>query len=130
MKKLLVLVFLFVALDTFAQENLGTGQWLYKLWQSAKAMDSGLDADMTDQNLANGELYLGFIWGVETTLEKMKIIALPGNFTSTATIENIIGDYLESHPEQRGEEAVLLVSRALIQVYASKPESPDTSKFK
>jgi hypothetical protein len=67
MKKLLVLVVVLVLVGaaSWAQSTMGSGQWLYDLWQSYQRSANGTGAL---EDAANFGLYMGFVVGAATTM--------------------------------------------------------------
>lgn len=116
MKKLLVLVVLIlVGASSWAQNIMGTGQWLHDLWISAQKADNQT-ATMTDSGLALE--YQGYVVGAGQVMDDAHWVDLSN--TTWGQWSEIVGKYLDAHPEQWNYPAQVLVYFALSKAWPGK----------
>lgn len=137
MKKLLVLVVVLILVGAalWAQNNIGTGQWLHDLWTDEQKAEIGIitwegvdripgkielvrDADIA----ANANMYRGFVLGAGMVMEGQGWLSL--EHVSFGQIVKVVGKYLDDHPEQWNLGAIISVYRALYAAWPGKVAAP------
>ena len=110
MKKLLILIFALHASAACAGGYLD-GNTLYERYQAKKRMveDKALSADTIDAGF-----YIGYVQGAAESMTDL--LCLPEKLPASRA-EEVVGAYLESHPEKRQKPAAFLVRKALEEAY-------------
>jgi hypothetical protein len=119
MKKIicLLLIALFFSNSSFAANelNVRTGNDLYNLYKSSKKIKLQNNFDMKD--VMKASMYSGFVSGVAGVMlingvnHQNPSICIGSN-TTIEQYEDTLGIYLENHPEERNESALLIINRA------------------
>ena len=112
----LAMVLIATVTDSLAKDN-STGNWLYGTYQAWKKIQSGMLGDQMDDGL-----YMGYVAGVADA-ESARVGAgakpiwcNPDGVTYGQTFD-IVGRYLESHPERRQLDRAILIYEALAQAW-------------
>jgi len=121
MKKPIVLVALFlVTAGAFGQSTFGTGQWLHDGWQASQKMTTNLDRS----DLEAGGEYMGFVLGTTRMMAAIEWLDVPATSTLGQWLD-VVGKYLDDHPEDWNLRAEFLVYRALVAVWPGKKKPPN-----
>ena len=118
-----IVVFVCVASST-AYAQFQTGNDLYKNWLEYKKFQTN-----TTSNFFNAGYYLGFVAGIAESWDLISL-NIPEGVTQ-GYIADIVGKYLEEHPEERHLAASASVMKALQTAFPKKAALPgQTSEIK
>lgn len=80
----------------------------------------------TDSAIASGYYFKGFVWGVTVGFANLSDrLCLPDNVTDEQ-IFDIVGTYVNDHPEERHKSASLLIMRALKNIFPCAQANPSS----
>ena len=118
MKKLIVLVAVLVLIGTasWAQSEMGSGQWLHGIWESFSQPQRNNAGSM------NKLWFIGFVSGAAVVMEDAQWIELTG--TTVGQWLPVVGKYLDNHPEEWNMKAQISVYRALYAFWPGKVAAP------
>lgn len=106
------------ATSVFARE-VQTGKWLYEAYQGWKKSQAGTG---TPQNVLDSGYYMGYVTGIADA-QAMRIAAgakpvwCEPKGAQYAQYFDVVGRYLEAHPERRKRQRAVLVYEALRQAW-------------
>ena len=123
MKKLLVLVVILVLVGaaSWAQSDLGTGQWLHDNWESYQRVINNTAVEL---DALQGSTYIGFVMAASRVMYDEAWLNLEN--TTFGQRYAVVGKYLDANPEQWNQPAEVLVYRALYAAWPG-PLSPPSS---
>ncbi len=113
MQKLFVALLFALYACSAAAEGYLDGNRLLQRYQAKKRMVDG-KGDALSADAIDAGFYIGYVQGAAESLTDL--LCLPEKLTASHA-EEIVGTYLESHPEKRQKPASFLVRKALAEAY-------------
>jgi hypothetical protein len=104
---------------SWAQSEIGTGQWLHDGWRALQKYQNGQYATMQDSDFLLQGMFMGYVMGTAEILHAAQWIELPKGY-APMQLCTIVGKFTDSHPEKWNDLAVGSVVRALVAVWPGK----------
>ena len=121
MKKLLTLVVVLILVGTasWAESNVGTGQWLHKLWESYQRQDRHAG---TPSDVEKASQYMGFVMGAAAVLDDSEWVNLENTTYEEWFV--VVGKYLDDNSDEWDKDAEVSVYKALQATWPGKKAPP------
>ncbi|MDT0581434.1 Rap1a/Tai family immunity protein [Brumicola blandensis] len=115
MKLLLALALLVLTFSSKA----GSGNELYEQYLIYQGAIKGERTSIED--VSKGAHYMGYVYGVASTLSADGKICIPENVT-TAQLADVVGKFLDDSPAIRNKESIVLTYAALLSSFRCEEE--------